>query len=243
VITPRARAAGSSRDTACSAPRALKAPTCWRFSALSHSSQPAIASSACERITGVTRVSDPSRPAAARTSAADIPAAIPALSAAASSCTGASLNHTSRPAQPPASPRIRASEPAAYQVQHHARVRSLLQAPTWVLYGLAAAAVLALQVATSGLCGPWDPWETHYGEVARQILVRGDPPRSLVEARPRPRRQPREHLLVQARAPLLAHGPLHGPLRRRRRRGPPTSSSAAPGWSSRSACPASSSAG
>jgi 4-amino-4-deoxy-L-arabinose transferase-like glycosyltransferase len=43
------------------------------------------------------------------------------------------------------------------------------------LYGLAAAAVLALQVATSGLCGPWDPWETHYGEVARQILVRGDP--------------------------------------------------------------------
>lgn len=26
-----------------------------------------------------------------------------------------------------------------------------------------------------GWCGPWDPWETHYGEVARNIVVRSDP--------------------------------------------------------------------
>lgn len=35
--------------------------------------------------------------------------------------------------------------------------------------------VLAINLASMGTSGAWDPWETHYGEVARQILVRHDP--------------------------------------------------------------------
>ncbi|HEY8379647.1 MAG TPA: hypothetical protein VIK91_24310 [Nannocystis sp.] len=51
----------------------------------------------------------------------------------------------------------------------------LASPPAWALYALAALAVVALSLWSIGDCGPWDPWETHYGEVARQILVRSDP--------------------------------------------------------------------
>lgn len=47
--------------------------------------------------------------------------------------------------------------------------------PTWMWIALAALVIVAIEVATITACGPWDPWETHYGEVARQILVRHDP--------------------------------------------------------------------
>ncbi|WP_434420738.1 ArnT family glycosyltransferase [Nannocystis pusilla] len=47
--------------------------------------------------------------------------------------------------------------------------------PTWALFALAALAVVALSAWSIAACGPWDPWETHYGEVARQILLRSDP--------------------------------------------------------------------
>ncbi len=43
----------------------------------------------------------------------------------------------------------------------------------WI--ALAALVIVVIEVATITACGPWDPWETHYGEVARQILVRHDP--------------------------------------------------------------------
>lgn len=35
--------------------------------------------------------------------------------------------------------------------------------------------IVAIYLASVSACGLWDPWETHYGEVARNILVRGDP--------------------------------------------------------------------
>jgi len=40
---------------------------------------------------------------------------------------------------------------------------------------LLACTVVAIYSASIGACGPWDPWETHYGEVARNIVERGDP--------------------------------------------------------------------
>ncbi|MDC0669922.1 hypothetical protein [Nannocystis radixulma] len=53
--------------------------------------------------------------------------------------------------------------------------RPAFHPPTWALFALAALAVVALSAWSIAACGPWDPWETHYGEVARQILVRSDP--------------------------------------------------------------------
>lgn len=47
--------------------------------------------------------------------------------------------------------------------------------PTWALLALAALVLVGLSAWSIADCGPWDPWETHYGEVARQILVRSDP--------------------------------------------------------------------
>jgi 4-amino-4-deoxy-L-arabinose transferase-like glycosyltransferase len=38
-----------------------------------------------------------------------------------------------------------------------------------------AAVMLVVYLWSLGATGPWDPWETHYGEVARQIVVRHDP--------------------------------------------------------------------
>ena len=40
---------------------------------------------------------------------------------------------------------------------------------------LLALTIVAIYSISIGACGPWDPWETHYGEVARNIVVRGDP--------------------------------------------------------------------
>ena len=40
---------------------------------------------------------------------------------------------------------------------------------------VAAVLIVVINTVTIALCGPWDPWETHYGEVARQIIVRDDP--------------------------------------------------------------------
>lgn len=51
----------------------------------------------------------------------------------------------------------------------------LASPPAWALFALTALAVVVLSVWSIAACGPWDPWETHYGEVARQILVRSDP--------------------------------------------------------------------
>ncbi len=38
-----------------------------------------------------------------------------------------------------------------------------------------AVAVVVIYIWSMGQCGLWDPWETHYGEVARNIVRRGDP--------------------------------------------------------------------
>lgn len=51
--------------------------------------------------------------------------------------------------------------------------RRLHRPCVWALF--AALAILAINMASMRSAGPWDPWETHYGEVARNILVRGDP--------------------------------------------------------------------
>ena len=50
---------------------------------------------------------------------------------------------------------------------------SKLSPTVWTL--LLGLAVLAIYLASIGACGPWDPWETHYGEVARNIVERHDP--------------------------------------------------------------------
>src|SRR4051812_10949678 len=37
-----------------------------------------------------------------------------------------------------------------------------------------SALVLLVLIPFAGSYGAWDPWETHYGEVARQMLARND---------------------------------------------------------------------
>ncbi len=44
---------------------------------------------------------------------------------------------------------------------------------TWTVLG--SLVVVVIYFASIAAAGPWDPWETHYGEVARQILIRHDP--------------------------------------------------------------------
>ena len=44
----------------------------------------------------------------------------------------------------------------------------------WLHRGLLTLALIALFIPLLGSFGLWDPWETHYGEVARQILERND---------------------------------------------------------------------
>jgi 4-amino-4-deoxy-L-arabinose transferase-like glycosyltransferase len=51
--------------------------------------------------------------------------------------------------------------------------RALASPIVWAL--LVAVVVIAIDLGTIAAAGPWDPWETHYGEVARQIVVRSDP--------------------------------------------------------------------
>ncbi len=41
---------------------------------------------------------------------------------------------------------------------------------------LLAIIVVTINLASMASAGAWDPWETHYGEVARNILIRHDPP-------------------------------------------------------------------
>ncbi|PRP96459.1 glycosyltransferase family 39 protein [Enhygromyxa salina] len=50
---------------------------------------------------------------------------------------------------------------------------STISPMVWAL--LLGLAILAIYSASIGACGPWDPWETHYGEVARNMVVRNDP--------------------------------------------------------------------
>ena len=45
----------------------------------------------------------------------------------------------------------------------------------WGLLIVLAVVILAINLHSIAACGPWDPWETHYGEVARQILARRNP--------------------------------------------------------------------
>lgn len=40
---------------------------------------------------------------------------------------------------------------------------------------LAGLTIVAIYSVSITWCGPWDPWETHYGEVARNIVRRRDP--------------------------------------------------------------------
>jgi 4-amino-4-deoxy-L-arabinose transferase-like glycosyltransferase len=40
---------------------------------------------------------------------------------------------------------------------------------------MAALALVIIYAISITWCGPWDPWETHYGEVARNIVRRRDP--------------------------------------------------------------------
>ena len=68
VSTPPARTSGSSAATWLYAPRSLKAPIRWRFSALRWSWAPVRSSSVRERSTGVRWATPARRPAAARTS-------------------------------------------------------------------------------------------------------------------------------------------------------------------------------
>ena len=53
------------------------------------------------------------------------------------------------------------------------RLKRFLGTPAgWAV--LVALAVVLVDLLTIGMAGPWDPWETHYGEVARQMIVRHD---------------------------------------------------------------------
>ena len=55
-----------------------------------------------------------------------------------------------------------------------ARVRAWLQTPAaWAW--LASIVVVVIYSLAMSASGPWDPWETHYGEVARNIVLRSDP--------------------------------------------------------------------
>ncbi|MFO0728697.1 MAG: glycosyltransferase family 39 protein [Myxococcota bacterium] len=54
---------------------------------------------------------------------------------------------------------------------HHSRLRAYwAERPVWLVLGLGALMFLP----ALGSVGLWDPWETHYAEVAREMLVRRD---------------------------------------------------------------------
>ena len=54
-----------------------------------------------------------------------------------------------------------------------AAARFLTRPEGWAL--LAGLAIVVIYMISMAAAGPWDPWETHYGEVARQIVWRRDP--------------------------------------------------------------------
>ncbi|WP_106392347.1 hypothetical protein [Enhygromyxa salina] len=56
-----------------------------------------------------------------------------------------------------------------------ARLSKLLAVSPTVWALLLGVVVIVIYAASIGACGPWDPWETHYGEVARNIVERKDP--------------------------------------------------------------------
>lgn len=53
--------------------------------------------------------------------------------------------------------------------------RGLARLPPWLWYTVLGGALLVIYFVSIRWCGPWDPWETHYGEVARNIVQRRDP--------------------------------------------------------------------
>jgi 4-amino-4-deoxy-L-arabinose transferase-like glycosyltransferase len=55
------------------------------------------------------------------------------------------------------------------------RIKAFERISPRVWVALTAVVLLVIYVWSITQCGPWDPWETHYGEVARNIVVRGDP--------------------------------------------------------------------
>jgi len=65
---------------------------------------------------------------------------------------------------------VRLDEPLTSPASHHA---PLLPLDRRGLLGVALLGLL-LYVPLAGSYGLWDPWETHYGEVARTMLERGD---------------------------------------------------------------------
>ena len=70
-----------------------------------------------------------------------------------------------------------ASSPAAAREREGpprlpALTRSLRAIPTWVWIATAALAALIINLSSLTACGPWDPWETHYGEVESTTAVR-----------------------------------------------------------------------
>jgi len=54
------------------------------------------------------------------------------------------------------------------------QLRTARWTPGWIAV-LVFMAIVVIDLVNIGAAGPWDPWETHYGEVARQMLVRHDP--------------------------------------------------------------------
>lgn len=59
--------------------------------------------------------------------------------------------------------------------RRESRGASFGRPPPVLVAVLVAVIVPAIYMASMARTGLWDPWETHYGEVARQILVRNDP--------------------------------------------------------------------
>jgi len=66
---------------------------------------------------------------------------------------------------PPSAPEPKAVEPKGLWLDRR---------PEWQITTAVILFGLCLYVPLAGTYGLWDPWETHYGEVARQMVARGD---------------------------------------------------------------------
>src|SRR5204863_5478162 len=61
------------------------------------------------------------------------------------------------------------------QFLESSQVKSFMKYPPALRAGIVAAAFAALVLLPYlGAVGLWDPWETHYGEVAREMIQRND---------------------------------------------------------------------